>query len=130
MFVRTDIPLAHQIVQSNHAVYHLAGLRYEDGNPNLVVIGLPSESSLRRTLRKLETHQIPHYAWTEPDNNFGLTAIATAPLRGEERKILANYRLYAPVAQQKERRVLSAEDVGSIPTGGANRGGAEASARA
>jgi hypothetical protein len=111
VFIRTDIPFRHQVVQSNHASYHVASLRGPDtGIPNLVTIGMPNLASIERVLRKLKSNQIPHYAWYEPDNDWGLTAIATAPLEAdsEQRKVLANYRVYAPE--------VSANTVGSNPT--------------
>ena len=113
-------------MQSTHAVYHLAGIRAEQGTPNIVLIGMPNVKALRRVERKLETAGVPHYSWTEPDNDWGLTAIATAPLRGEQRNIMSNYRVYAPVAQCSAS-ASKAEDVGSSPTGSAMLGCTEAS---
>jgi hypothetical protein len=85
-----------------------------------VLIGLPNIKSLRRAERKLEAANIPHYSWSEPDNDWGLTSIATAPLVGDQRRVLADYRIYsAPVAQNIERPTLNREDVGEIPTGSA-----------
>lgn len=95
--------------------------------PNIVVIGLPNLGALQRALAKLAANQIPHYAWSEPDFDYGLTAIATAPINGEQRAALANYRVYTP-------KVLSTlpskgRSVGENPTGCANGAGVEASAR-
>jgi len=57
---------------------------------------MPNTRSLERVLRKLQTQNIPHFAWREPDHDFGLTAIATAPLHADspERELLKCYRLY------------------------------------
>jgi hypothetical protein len=66
----------------------------ECGIPNVIVIGVPDTAALLRVLAKLAAYQIPHYAWTEPDNDFGLTAIATGPIDDEQRKVLSNYRLW------------------------------------
>ena len=104
-------------MQASHAIYHLAGLCCEQGTPNIVLIGLPSETSLRRAERKMEQHSIPHYSWIEPDHDFGFTAIATAPLKGKQREVMANYRVYAPVAQHAERLPLKQQVVGANPTG-------------
>ena len=125
MFIRVDLPVEHQIIQSNHAVYHLASLRQQDeGVPNLVLIGLPGQKALRKVLSKLSVNNIPHYAWEEPDNDWGLTAIATAPITGEQRETLRNYRVYnTRVAQLVERRGLLAPEVaGSIPAPRTNPG--------
>lgn len=95
IFIREDLPISHQIVQSNHATFSIASLlRLERGIPNIILIGVPHLRSLNKVLAKLKAHQIPHFAWTEPDYDFGLTAIATAPLEGEQRSVLSNYRLY------------------------------------
>lgn len=61
--------------------------------PNHVVIGVPDTRALDRVRTKLDAHGIPHFPWHEPDGDLGFTAIATAPLRGDDRKVLGNYRL-------------------------------------
>lgn len=95
-----------------------------------MLIGLPNVKALTRALTKIQAAQIPHYAWTEPDNDLGFTAIATAPIRGEQRKALENYRVYStPVAQLRECSALNGEVAGENPAGRANGAGAEASAR-
>jgi len=94
VFVRTDLSTEQQVVQSGHAIYGLVAHYRPDAEcPNHVVIGLPDEPALRRALAKMDAAGIPHFPWTEPDNDLGLTAIATAPLRGDERRLFANYRV-------------------------------------
>ena len=128
------------MVQSNHATRAITTLYPQgEGIPNIVLIGVPDVRALNRVVRKLEEAQIPHYCWHEPDNDFGFTAIATAAL-GEERKALANYRLWtyvrgteqsacsftadshanAGVAQKKEHLAFSQEVAGSTPAPGSN----------
>lgn len=68
-------------------------LKLPEGCPNHVAIGVPDVAALERVAAKLRAHRIPHAEWHEPDGDMGFTAIATAPLNGEERKVLANYRL-------------------------------------
>lgn len=96
MFVRTNIPLRHQIVQSNHAVLHMAALYFPsvDSIPNIVAIGVPNVRSLERALDKLRVAGIPHYQWIEPDFNLGFTSICTIPIGGVQRACLADYRLW------------------------------------
>lgn len=107
MFVRQDISLADQIVQSNHAVLTISSSSYIfSGIPNIILIGLPDQSALHRAQKKLALNAIPHCAWTEPDNDLGFTAIATVPIDYEKKKVLANYRLWcpcSPVAQLVEQ---------------------------
>lgn len=96
--------------------------------PNIVTIGLPNVAALNRALAKIKAANILHYAWVEPDFNFGFTSIATAPIQGEQRKVLANYRVYNwPVAKNTERPILNGEDAGGTPAGPANAGGSDAS---
>jgi hypothetical protein len=85
--------------------------------------------SLLRVERKLQAHAIPHYSWTEPDNDFGLTAITTAPMTAEQKAVLRDYRVYAPVAQLRECPALNGEAVGENPAGCATPPSTEASVR-
>jgi hypothetical protein len=48
---------------------------------------------LRKVRDKLVEWKIPHYEYTEPDNDFGFTSIATIPLEEEYRFIFQDYRL-------------------------------------
>lgn len=93
LFVRQDLPIAQQIVQANHATFAIA-IHYGFGIPNIILIGVPDLAALHRVERKLKGCAIPHFCWSEPDYDFGFTAIATAPLRAEERGPLLNYRLW------------------------------------
>lgn len=87
-----------------------------DNIPNIVLIGLPNKAALQRALGKLRAAHIPHYEWHEPDYDFGFTAIATAPIRGEQRDALKNYRVYSlGIAQQVERRGSNPGEAGSSP---------------
>lgn len=128
VFIRQDLPLEIQLVQSNHATFQLAALSgpYEDGIPNLIVIGVPNVRTLLRTANKLRAAQIPHYEYREPDipadnRDANFTAITTAPLDDEQRKVLENYRLYryAPAVSCETPDSKSGE-VGSTPARRAN----------
>jgi len=82
-------------VQSNHATRGITSLHPQgEGIPNIVLIGVPDVDALNRVLARLEAAGIPHYCWSEPDNNMGFTAIATTALGGDERQVLRNYRLW------------------------------------
>ncbi len=101
VFIRTDLPVPQQLVQSNHATFKLTQL-YPCGEatPNLVLIGVPDARALGRVSAKLKACQLPHYEWHEPDwELYGFdhpfTAIATAPLDEREKEALRNYRLYS-----------------------------------
>ena len=97
MFVRQDIPLAQQVVQSNHATFEVAR-RLQSHNldeiPSCVVIGVPDKPALFRAVEKLRLNGIQHEVFYEPNDNLGLTAAATAPIAQEQRRALSNYRLW------------------------------------
>jgi hypothetical protein len=83
------------MVQSNHATRGITSIYPQgQGIPNIVLIGVPDLAALNRVRSKLEYAQIPHYCWSEPDHDFGFTSIATIALDDEQRKVMANYRLW------------------------------------
>lgn len=120
IFVRQDIPLEHQIVQSNHAALSLASHYGVDGIPNIVLIGVPDKSALELVCERLTANQIPHWSWEEPDFDFGFTAIATAPISGQQRECLRSFRLWKPVIHPSANckpAASKAAYVGAGPTG-------------
>ena len=109
-------------MQSNPCyIFHLAALECPEPDriPNLVLIGLPNKAALMRALEKLNNNHIPHFAWTEPDYDFGLTAIATVAISGVQRKALANYKLWKDNAGGVEKSVAGFDaNPCAIPAGG------------
>jgi len=97
IFVRQDISLPQQIVQSNHATLSFSSHHGVEGIPNIVLIGVPNVAALKEACALLSANQIPHWSWTEPDFNLGFTAICTAAISGSERLCLAHYRTWKPV---------------------------------
>lgn len=144
LFVRQDIPLAQQLVQSNHALLMMAWPELpvctiamdsgaassifasstnvvtlgDHGHPNIILIGVPDVKALERVKAKLERLQIVHYAWREPDEpGLGFTAIATAPLDKPQRNQLHSYRLWKySGSSEKEHSVSNGEVDGSSPS--------------
>lgn len=90
-----------------------------DDIPNIVLIAIPHVKAMNRVIAKLADNNIGRYEWSDPDLPYGLVAITTIPLSNDKRKLLANYRLYTPVAQL-EHSPLKAEVIGENPIGGAN----------
>jgi hypothetical protein len=90
---------------------------------------MPTLKAMGKVLTKLVENGIPHYPWTDPDLPYGLTAVCTSPLRGDQRKVLANYRVYAPGVLMSSTSASKAESGGSNPPGSASLqgGGTEAS---
>lgn len=140
VFVRQDIPLALQLVQSNHATFLMAAQMKKPaaGTPNMIVIGMPHLEALKRVVRKLEANAVPSEIFEDPDFNFGATAVVTYPIDAEASAPLKNYRLWrhvpaasknvadlsvdaganADVAQLRERPVSNGEVTGVNPVVG------------
>ena len=103
MFVRQDISLAQQMVQSNHATFELARRLPRDQDldvtPSCITIGVPDKQALFRVIEKLRSNDIGHEVFYEPDFGIGLSAVATVPLGQEQRRMLSNYRLWREPTQ-------------------------------
>ena len=86
MLVRTDIPLADQIVQVGHACLE-AGFKYPkpDEIINLVLLTVISEKQLFDSLGKLDATGINYALFYEPDDQMGYTAACTEPLTAAHR---------------------------------------------
>jgi hypothetical protein len=94
IFIREDLSGPQRIVQAAHAA-HEAGQEFgkEPGSTHIVLIGMPSQDKLLKTAEHLELHDIEYRMFHEPDYDTGYTAIATRPLRGDQRKPLKRYSL-------------------------------------
>lgn len=101
---RSDLPLEQQVVQATHAAIEAArfGLVSRDSqHPHLVLCSIPNEGSLQRLADKLSFKGIPFKLFYEPDRDNELTALATAPLTGDSRKLFGRLPLWeipSPVA--------------------------------
>jgi hypothetical protein len=97
VFVRTDIPLADQIVQVGHACFS-AGLKCQisDEEVNLVLLSMDSEKQLLASLGALNAAGIKYVVFHEPDDEMGYTAACTEPLTGTYRREFHNYQLWRP----------------------------------
>ena len=84
---------------------------------------MPNLRSLERVSRKLKENNLPHYCWSDPDHpEWGMTSIATGVLIGDERSVMANYRLYAPEVLSVGTTPSKGESASSILAGCANAG--------
>lgn len=119
VFVRQDLPLPQQLVQSNHVTLSMASHYGVEGIPNIVMIGVPDVAALKEAGSLLSAAAIPHWEWTEPDFDYGFTAICAAPISGGLRRVLAHYRLWEPascvISSMAEQRPLTPPDIGSTP---------------
>lgn len=97
IFVRQDISIPQQLVQSNHATISMTSLQPVEGTPNLVLIGVPDVHALELVSGELSFHDIDHYCWHEPDWDMGFTAICTQPMTKEQKEFLSGYRTWKPI---------------------------------
>ncbi len=89
LFVREDLTVPQKIIQVAHAVDHLQA---PVDNNYMVLFTVPDEKSLHKISKRLLYDNIDHHMFFEPDINSH-TAIATRPLRGEERTSMKGYRI-------------------------------------
>lgn len=75
--------MAYTLAQSVDEIY-----------PSIVLIGVPNTKALERVIQKLTLNHIEFSAFVEPDDDLGLTAVATVPLNEEQREILKNYKIW------------------------------------
>lgn len=109
--MRQDISLAQQIVQSNHATFEVARRLPTDYSevPHMVLIGVPDKAALFRVVEKLNKNDIGHQVFYEPDDNMGLSAVATVPLEQSQRRCLSNYAIWRDTTKDKQQREMLAE---------------------
>lgn len=93
-FVRRDLSRAQQAVQACHACIEVARSLIPpcDEHPYLVLIGVKSEPSLRTVLYRLDRLGIACQPFHDSDLENALTAIATEPVRGEQRRHFRRYQ--------------------------------------
>ena len=97
LFVRYDLSPEQTVIQTNHATFEMAYTlpqSVELTTPSLVLIGVPDKKALKKVISKLRLNSIEFSAFDEPDDDLGLTAVATVPLTEEQRAILQQYKLW------------------------------------
>ena len=95
VLVRTDIPLADQIVQVGHACME-AGFKFAkpDLPVNLVLLCVDSETQLLQELERMRLRGIQFALFNEPDDDMGFTAACTDPLQAHYRREFRNFPLW------------------------------------
>ena len=94
LFIREDLSIPQQIIQTAHAVDELnKKIRQHGTNTNFMVLfSSKSEKELFTISEWLKDNDIVHEMFFEPDIQ-AYTAIATQPIRGESRELFKNFRL-------------------------------------
>lgn len=81
-------------MQACHAVIELTKqLPATKEHPNVILLVVKDEDSLYSARRHLRDHQLPSVAFHEPDIGNKLTAIASGPVCGHERRHFRGYQL-------------------------------------
>lgn len=91
-FIRKDIPIHAQIIQTAHACLQSAAPKTVN---SIVLFEVKNEEHLIKTNEYLKSRGIKTYIFFEPDYDTGYTAIATEPLHGEDRTIMSRFRLWS-----------------------------------
>lgn len=93
--VRNDLSAAQKAVQSCHASIEAARyfLKDKDEHPSLVLCVVKNEAKLQSIIKELYDKNIRIKTFREPDIGNQLTAIATEPLYGDDRKALSRFQL-------------------------------------
>jgi len=96
IFVRQDVPLEQQIIQTNHATQQMMEKFpvAKDFIPYTVLIGLPNAVWMDSVIRHLKNLNIDHVAFLDTDFDFGVAATVTVPLEDDQRQALRHYPLY------------------------------------
>lgn len=95
VITRNDLPSAQKAVQSCHASMEAARefIKPHDEHPSLVLCLVKNEAKLKSVIAELYSKNIKMKTFKEPDRNNEITAIATQPLYGADRKALARFQL-------------------------------------
>lgn len=94
VFVRTDIPVAHQMVQTGHVCYMAGKLFDAQEDTFLVLCSVKDENELISIKSRLDLKGVKSTMFFEPDNNFNYTSLCTEPVTKEKRNIFSKYKLW------------------------------------
>lgn len=93
MITRRDLSFEQQACQAIHAARLSARDFPFREEPHLCLCTVKNEARLQLELEKLRSLGIEISEWREPDRNNELTAIATGPIRGDQRRLFRNFQL-------------------------------------
>jgi hypothetical protein len=102
IFIRKDLSLAQQLVQSSHAALE-AGFTFNkpQQTSSIIMIGAKDQNELYQIGERLSKHGIKHHMFFEPDFDMGHSAIATEPIDNPQtRRLMRKYSLYKPTREQ------------------------------
>lgn len=85
----------YQIIQTAHATQEITKeIDHPERTSHLILFEAKNEEHLINIKQKLDEQGIKSHMFFEPDWNTGHTAIATAPIYGEDRNFFKKFRMY------------------------------------
>ena len=94
--MRTDIPLADQIVQIGHACLAAGWQFAPPAAPcHLIVLGVVSEAHLHTVVADAALTGVRCAVFHEPDDGLGATAACTEPIAGAARRVFRRLPLWS-----------------------------------
>ena len=94
VLVRTDIPLANQMVQVGHACFD-SGTKFGKLECYMVLLQVANEEELLSHSKLLKYHKVKHTVFYEDDFPIGHTALCTQPITKKHRPLFANHALWS-----------------------------------
>ena len=101
VFIRRDLPLADQIVQTAHATQESGAKFGCPENCHMVLCGVKNQNALLNVADLASFNNIQYSMFYEPDSAddetpMGNTALCTQPIYGEQCKIFKKYQIWKP----------------------------------
>lgn len=94
MIVRNDLSASQICVQSCHAVIEATrNFNMNGEHPSVIICVVKSEDKLQKITQELSQKKIKFSEFREPDIGNQLTAIASEPLRGNDREAFKRFQL-------------------------------------
>jgi hypothetical protein len=95
-FIRQDISPEQRIVQVGHACYEAGKLFNDDhGISSLILLPAKDEDDIKDIAYRLGMRGIDFYAFFEPDNNMGISALCTHPITSKaDRRFFRKWSLF------------------------------------
>lgn len=98
LFVRKDLTIEAQLVQSSHAALEMGLQLLLEKKPIktsfLILLAVKDQDELLAIKEKLEFKDIEHHMFYEPDYNLGYTAICTEPVYNKQRNFFKKFDLW------------------------------------
>ena len=99
ILVRHDLSIAQVAVQSVHAAIEATkAFKQPQRHPSVIICSVEDERALQKAICKIEQSGIKYKEFLEPDIGNQLTAVATEPVCGDQRKVFKKFKLMGGVS--------------------------------